>query len=310
MSLSSRPASADIASASDGVTSADRVRATHSAEYSRQDDHVVVLEAGHVARNYWRDLWRHRELLALLAWRDLAVRHKQTVLGVGWSLMRPLITVLIFTFVFGRVAKLPSDGSAPYALMVFAGLLPWTLVTSIISQTSGNVLNNSALIAKVYFPRLILPAATVIVSLVDTGISFLLLLGMIIAFGFWPDWHVIFVPVFLALAVLASVGPALALTALNVKYRDVQHVVGFALQFGLYISPVGFSSANIPAQWRFLYSLNPVVGIIDGFRWSLFRGESQLYLPGLAISFVTAIVVLWLGIVSFRKAERTFVDVI
>lgn len=292
------------------VGTADRVRDTSSTEAVLQADHVVVLEPGHSDRNYWRELWRYRELLALLAWRDLAVRHKQTVLGIGWSLIRPLVTVLIFTFVFGRIAKLPSDGSAPYALMVFAGLLPWTLVTSIIAQTSGNVLNNANVIAKVYFPRLILPAATVVVVLVDTGISFVLLFGMLIAFGFWPDWHVLFVPAFLALAVLASIGPALALTALNVRYRDVQQVVGFALQFGLYISPVGFSSANIPAQWRLLYSLNPVVGIIDGFRWSLFRGEPQLYLPGLVISLVTTAVALWLGIVSFRKAERTFVDII
>jgi lipopolysaccharide transport system permease protein len=279
-------------------------------EVARESDHTVVLEPGHVERNYWRDFWRYRELLAILAWRDLAIRHKQTVLGIGWSIMRPLVTVLIFTFVFSRVAKLPSDGAAPYALMVFAGLLPWTLVTSIIGQTSGNVLNNAALIAKVYFPRLILPAVTVAVSLVDTAISFVLLLGMIIVSGFWPDWHILFVPAFLALAVLASIGPALALTALNIKYRDVQHIAGFALQFGLYISPVGFSSANIPAQWRLLYSLNPAVGIIDGFRWSLFRGEAQLYLPGLVFSLVSTAVVLWLGIVMFRKAERTFVDII
>ena len=201
----------------------DRGPATISAHDA---DHVVVLEAGHTERNYWRDVWRYRELLVLLAWRDLALRHKQTVLGIGWSIMRPLVTVLIFTFVFGRVAKLPSDGSAPYALMVFAGLLPWTLVTSIIGQTSGNVLNNAGLIAKVYFPRLILPAVTVVVSLVDTAISVALLMGMIVIWGFWPDWHVLFLPIFLALAVVASIGPALALTALNVKYRDVQHVVG------------------------------------------------------------------------------------
>jgi lipopolysaccharide transport system permease protein len=172
------------------------------------------------------------------------------------------------------------------------------------------VLNNASLIAKVYFPRLILPAVTVVVSLVDTAISVVLLMGMIIIWGFWPDWHLLFLPLFLGLAVVASIGPALALTALNVRYRDVQHVVGFALQFGLYISPVGFSSSNIPPQWRLLYSLNPVVGIIDGFRWSLFRGEPPLYLPGVVFSVVIAGLVLWLGIVSFRKAERTFVDVI
>jgi lipopolysaccharide transport system permease protein len=297
MSASTRGTTADLTSA--------RVRSP-----DQLADRVLVLDAGHAARNYWSDLWRFRDLFMILAWRDLAVRHKQTVMGVAWSLIRPLATVVIFTFVFGRVAKLPSDGSAPYPLMVFAGLLPWTLMTNIIGQTCGAVQNNAALMNKVYFPRLILPAATVAVSLVDAGISLVLLLGMMAWFGFWPDWRILFLPVLFALALLASLGPALWVTAVNVKYRDFQYVVGFALQFGLYISPVGFSSSAIPQQWRLLYSLNPAVGVIDGFRWCLFRGEAHLYMPGLIFSVAITAVVLWAGIAYFRKAERTFVDMI
>jgi lipopolysaccharide transport system permease protein len=221
-----------------------------------------------------------------------------------------LATVIIFTFVFGRVAKLPSDGSAPYSLMVFAGLLPWTLITNIVGQTCGTVQNNAAMMNKVYFPRLILPGATIAVSLVDAAISLVLLLGMMAWFGFWPDWRIVFLPAFILLAILASLGPALWVTAVNVKYRDFQYVVGFALQFGLYLSPVGFSSSAIPEQWRLLYSLNPAVGVIDGFRWCLFRGEAQLYLPGLIFSLVITAAVLWAGVTYFRKAERTFVDLI
>jgi len=273
-------------------------------------DRLIVIDAGHTARNYWSDLWRYRDLFMILAWRDLAVRHKQTVMGVAWSLIRPLATVIIFTFVFGRVAKLASDGSAPYSLMVFAGLLPWTLITNIVGQTCGTVQNNAAMMNKVYFPRLILPGATIAVSLVDAAISLVLLLCMMAWFGFWPDWRLVFLPAFILLAILASLGPALWVTAVNVKYRDFQYVVGFALQFGLYLSPVGFSSSAIPEQWRLLYSLNPAVGVIDGFRWCLFRGEAQLYLPGLTFSLVITAALLWAGVTYFRKAERTFVDLI
>jgi len=272
--------------------------------------HVTVIEQGALEREYWRDMWRFRELFAILTWRDVTLRHRQTVLGVAWSVIRPLTMVVIFTFVFGRVAKLPSDGSAPYPLMVFAGLLPWTLISNIIGQICGNVLNNAPLMSKIYFPRLLLPAVTVATALVDTFISVLLLFGMLLWFGFLPDWRIVFFPVFLIFAILVSIGPGLWFTAMNVRYRDFQYVIGFFLQFGLYVSPVGFSSSAVPQQWRFLYSLNPAVGVIDGLRWCLFRGAAPLYLPGLACSVVITAVMLWAGVTYFRKSERTFVDLV
>ncbi len=273
-------------------------------------EHVTILEAGRAQRDYWSDLWRYRELFTILAWRDLTLRYKQTAIGVAWGVIRPLAAVAVFTVVFNRVARLQSDGAAPYALMVFAGMLPWTLLSNILGQASGSLLNGANLIGKIYFPRLILPAATVAVVLVDTGVSLLLFFCMMVWFGFFPDWRILFLPAFLALAVLAGFGPALWLAAINVKYRDFQYIVGFVLQFGLYISPVGFSSTAVPAQWRLLYSLNPAVGVIDGFRWSLLRGEAPLYLPALVSSAGITLFLLWAGIAWFRKAENTFADVI
>jgi lipopolysaccharide transport system permease protein len=274
------------------------------------DEHVTILEAGRAQRNYWSDLWRFRELFTILAWRDLTLRYKQTVIGVAWGIIRPLATVAVFTVVFSRVARLQSDGMVPYALMVFAGMLPWTLLSNILGQASGSLLNGANLIGKIYFPRLILPAAAVAVVLVDTGVSLLLLLAMMLWFGILPDWRIAFLPAFLALAVLAGFGPALWLAAINVKYRDFQYIVGFVLQFGLYLSPVGFSSTAIPAQWRLVYSLNPAVGVIDGFRWSLLRGSAPLYPPALLLSIAITAFMLWAGIAYFRKAENTFSDVI
>lgn len=273
-------------------------------------EHVTVLEAGRAYRNYWFDMWRYRELFTILAWRDLTLRYKQTVIGVAWGLLRPLATVAVFTIVFSRVAKLPSDGTAPYALMVFAGMLPWTLLSNILGQASTSVLNNANLIGKIYFPRLIVPAATIAVALVDAGVSLVLLMAMMVWFGIFPDWRIIVLPAFLALAVLAALGPALWLAAINVRYRDFQYIVGFVLQFGMYVSPVGFSSSVIPQQWRLLYSLNPAVGVIDGFRWCVLRGQAPLYLPGLLFSVIITAALLWSGVAYFRKAENTFSDVI
>lgn len=271
---------------------------------------VLVLESGRAVRNYWSDLFAYRELFYILAWRDLAVRYKQTVIGVAWAVIRPLLTVAIFTVVFGRVAKLSSDGTAPYALMVFAGMLPWTLFSTILSEASNSLVSNSNLIGKVYFPRLIVPSATIVVALVDAGVTLLLLFGMMIWYRFAPDWRILFLPAFTILAVLASLGPALLLSAMNVKYRDFRYVIPFVLQFGLYASPVGFSSSVIPAQWRLLYSLNPAVGVIDGFRWCLLRGEAQLYLPGFFCSLGVVALMIWVGVAYFRKTERTFADLL
>jgi lipopolysaccharide transport system permease protein len=274
------------------------------------EERVLILEPGRAERNYWRDLWHYRELFAILAWRDVAVRYKQTVIGVAWAVVRPLLTMVVFTIVFGKLAGLPSDGAVPYAVLVFAGMLPWFLFASILSDASGSLVGNANLIGKVYFPRLIIPAAAAAVALVDFAINLVILLAIMAWYGVAPGWQIVLLPAFASLAVLASLGPALLITALNVKYRDFRYIIPFLVQFGLYVSPVGFSSAVVPEQWRFWYSLNPVVGVIDGFRWSLLGGASRLYLPGFALSLAVVALFLWGGIVYFRRTERTFADLV
>jgi len=271
---------------------------------------VTVIEPGQQERNYWRDLWRYRELFQVLAWRDLSVQYKQTAIGVVWALIRPLLTMVVFTIIFGRIAQLPSDGTSPYPLMVFAGMLPWTFFSSGLAGASNSLVNNANLISKVYFPRLIVPTAAVVVAFVEFLISFAILLVLFVWYQFLPSWHIIFLPFFVILAFLASIGPSLWLTALNVQYRDFRYIIPFIVQFGLYVSPVGFSSSVIPEQWRLLYSLNPMVGVIDGFRWCILGGQSQLYLPGLALSAVVTIFFLWFGISKFRKLEKSFADLV
>jgi lipopolysaccharide transport system permease protein len=271
---------------------------------------LIVIEAGRRERHYWLDLWRYRELFRVLAWRDLSVRYKQTVIGVIWALIRPFLTMLVFTVIFGRIAQLPTDGTAPYALMVFAGILPWTFFSSGLSEASNSLINNANLISKVYFPRLIVPTATVVVAFVDLLISFCMLVLLMAWYQFMPDWRILILPAFVLLAFCASVGPALWITALNVKYRDFRYVIPFIVQFGLYVSPVGFSSSVVPEQWRLLYSLNPMVGVIDGFRWCILGGQSELYAAGLAMSVGVTAFFLWFGIHRFRKMERSFADLI
>jgi lipopolysaccharide transport system permease protein len=271
---------------------------------------IIVIEPGRYERNYWADLWRYRELFRVLAWRDLAVRYKQTVIGAAWAVIRPFITMLVFTVIFGRIAKLPSEGTAPYALMVFAGMLPWTFFSTGLSEASNSLINNANLISKVYFPRLIVPTATVVVAFVDFLITFSILILLMAWYQYPPGWRMLVLPAFTVLAFFASMGPALWITALNVKYRDFRYVIPFIVQFGLYVSPVGFSSSVIPEEWRLLYSLNPMVGVIDGFRWCILSGQSPVYLPGLAASVAVAAFFLWFGIHRFRKTEKTFADLI
>ncbi len=271
---------------------------------------VIVIEPGLQERNYWRDLWRYRELFYVLAWRDLAVRYKQTVIGAAWAVIRPVLTMVVFTVIFGRIAKLPSDGTAPYPLMVFAGMLPWTFFSTSLSDASGSLIGNANLISKVYFPRLIVPTATVVVAFADFLITFSILVLMMVWYQFAPGWQILALPAFILLAFVASIGPGLWITALNVKYRDFRYVIPFIVQFGLYVSPVGFSSHVVPQQWRLLYSLNPMVGVIDGFRWCILGGQSDLYLPGLAASLAAAAFFLWFGIRRFRKTEKSFADLI
>jgi lipopolysaccharide transport system permease protein len=272
--------------------------------------HRLLIKAGEVEKNYWRDLWRYRELFQVLAWRDVAVRYKQTVIGVAWAFVRPVLTMVVFTIIFGKLAKLPSDGTAPYPLMVFAGMLPWQFFATALSEASNSLIFNANLIGKVYFPRVIVPTATVVVALVDFLISFAILVGMMIWYRFAPDWQIVLLPLFVGIAFFASLGPGLWITSLNVKYRDFRYVIPFFVQFGLYVSPVGFSSNVIPENWRLLYSLNPMVGVIDGFRWCILGGDSPLYLPGFVLGLGVTVFFVWLGITRFRKMERTFADLI
>jgi len=280
----------------------------HPSEYHLAD--LQIIEPGRVEKNYWRDLWCYRELFQVLAWRDVAVRYKQTIIGVVWAILRPVLTMLVFTVIFSRVARLPSEGTAPYPLMVLAGMLPWTFISTALSDASNSLIGSASLIGKVYFPRLIIPVATIVVAFVDLLISFAILCIMMIWYRFLPTWHVLFLPFFVLLAFLASLGPGLWVTSLNVKYRDFRYVLPLALQLGLYISPVGFSSSVIPLKWRPLYSLNPIVGVIDGFRWCILGGASHIYGTGLGISMFVIISVLLLGIKQFRQTEKTFADLI
>jgi lipopolysaccharide transport system permease protein len=272
--------------------------------------HTLIIEPGMAERHYWRDLWHYRELFFVLAWRDVAVRYKQTIIGLAWALIQPLATMLVFTIIFGHLAKLPADGSAPYALMVYAGMLPWQLFSTALTGASGSLIGNANLISKVYFPRLIVPTAAVVVSFVDFLIGFVILIGLMLWYQFLPSWQILTLPFFVVMAFLSSLGPGLWITALNVKYRDFRYIIPFIVQFGLYVSPVGFSSSVVAEEWRLLYSINPVVGVIDGFRWAILGGESQLYLPGFILSWIVIAAFLWLGIRQFRKMERSFADLI
>jgi lipopolysaccharide transport system permease protein len=271
--------------------------------------HELTIEAGRTERQYWKDIWKYRELFYFLAWRDLLVRYKQTVVGVGWSLIRPLLTMLILTIVFGKLGKMPSGG-VPYPLLVFCGMLPWQFFSTALSESGNSLVNNSNLISKVYFPRLVVPASSVITSLVDFLISAAFLVVLMIWYRFVPPVAIALIPFFLLLAFAASFGAGLWIAALMVKYRDFRFIVPFIVQFGLYISPVGFTTSVVPEHWRLLYSLNPMVGVIDGFRWCILGGEHDLYWPGFALSVLGVAVLLASGIWYFRRTERSFADVI
>lgn len=269
----------------------------------------LIIEPGRGFKNYWSDLWQYRELFYFLAWRDIMVRYKQTVIGILWSVIRPFLTMVVFTVIFGNLAKLPSNG-VPYPILVFVAMLPWQFFANSLSESSGALLSNANMLTKVYFPRLIMPASAVIVSLVDFFISFVMLIFIMVFYQFIPSWRIITLPLFLLLALIAALGIGLWLSALNVKYRDFKYIVPFIVQFGLYVSPVGFSSDIVPPQWRLLYSLNPMVGAIDGFRWAIIGGKSIIYWPGFLLSCGVAIVFFVWGILYFRKMEQSFADII
>lgn len=269
----------------------------------------LVLEAGRTERHYWNDIFHYRDLFFILARRDIKVRYKQTAIGVLWAIIRPLLTMMVFSFVFGRIANLPSEG-VPYALLVFTAMVPWFFFASSVTESSGSLIANSNLISKVYFPRILVPSSTVLVAAVDFMIAMILLLTVMVFFNYMPTWRVVFIPYFLFIAFSAALGLGLLFSALNIRYRDFQFIVPFMIQIGMYASPVGFISSVIPEKWILVYALNPMVGVIDGFRWAILgetfelRWDVQFLAAGMAISL------LFLGIISFRRFERGIADVI
>lgn len=269
----------------------------------------LIIEAGRTERQYWRDLWRYRELFYFLAWRDILVRYKQTVIGIAWALIRPFLTMVVFTVVFGRIAKLPSEG-VPYPILVFAAMLPWQFFANALSESSNSLITNANLLSKVYFPRLIVPTSAVIVSFVDFLISGMILLGLMAWYNYVPGWQILTLPFFILIAFAAAMGAGLWLAALNVQYRDFRYIVPFIVQFGLYISPVGFSSNVIPQEWKVLYSINPMVGVIDGFRWAILGQYTELFSKSFFVSLVLIAALLLTGLNYFRKMEKKFADII
>jgi lipopolysaccharide transport system permease protein len=274
----------------------------------------LIIEAGRTEKQYWQDLWRYRELFYFLAWRDIIVRYKQTVIGAAWAIIQPFLTMIVFSIVFGTLAKLPSEGNAPYPIMVYAGILPWQFFSSSLSGCANSLLSNSNLISKVYFPRLIVPASSVIVCFVDFLVSGMMLLVLMIYYNYVPTWRILTLPIFIAIAFFAAMGVGLWLSSLNVKFRDFRYILPFIIQFGFYISPVGYSSAvvqqRLGQEWMLLYSLNPMVGVINGFRWAILGGKIDIYLPGFLLSLTLVIILAITGVLYFRKMEKTFADVI
>jgi len=270
---------------------------------------LTVITPNPDGKDYWSDLWRSRELLGLMVWRDIVVRYKQTAMGLSWALVRPLATMLVFSLVFGKLANLPSNG-APYALMVFAGLLPWLFFSAAFSDASNSVVGNANLVSKVYFPRLIIPLSSVLVGLVDFALAMLVYLVMSFFYGLSPGLHVLALPLFLLQLCLLILGCSLSIAALSVWYRDFRHLLPVVLQLGVYLSPVGFASTVVPEKWRLLYAFNPMVGIIDGFRWSLLGDTQPLRMNEIGISCLVTLLLLWSGLRFFRRSEHRFSDAI
>ena len=273
------------------------------------DEFDIIIDPNRRKSNFRKDLWNYRGLFYFLSWRDILVRYKQTAVGVLWSVIRPLMTMLVFTFIFGKLAKLPADG-IPYVLLVSAGMLPWQFFANAFSEASNSLISNSSMLSKVYFPRIIIPVSAVMVSFIDFLISFIIMIGLMIWYKFVPGWQIVFLPLFILLATFVTVGLGLLISALNVKYRDFRYIVPFIVQFGLYVSPVGFKSDIVPEQLRFWYSLNPMVGVIDGFRWCLLGGNIAFDTTGFLISLLVSVIIFIVGFTYFRKMERNFADII
>ena len=269
----------------------------------------LIIEAGKADRHYWLDLWRFRELFYILAWRDIVVRYKQTAIGILWAVIRPLLTMMIFVVVFGYIANLPSEG-VPYPIYVFAAMLPWMFFAAAFGDAGNSLINNAPLISKVYFPRLIIPAASVAVAAIDFFVSFFILLCLMLFYKVTLSWHMLLLPLFWFLAFSIALGSGLYVAALNVKYRDFKFIVPFVIQMGLYISPIGYGATVIPEQYRLLYYMNPMVAVIDGFRWCVSGGSTAFNMTELCVSILITLLLLFFGFHRFRKTEKTFADVI
>lgn len=269
----------------------------------------VIIDPDKRTATYWKDLWKFRGLFYYLTWRDVLVRYKQTAIGLAWSLLRPLLTMVVFTIIFGKIAALPDEG-VPYILLVSAGMLPWQFFANAFTESSNSLISNSNMLSKVYFPRIIIPVSAILVSLVDFFISMVILIGIMIWYQFVPGWQIVFLPLFILQAILVCAGAGFLIAALNVKYRDFRYIVPFIVQFGLYISPVGFSSSVIPEKYRMWYNLNPMTGVIDGFRWSILGGQSVFQSSGYLLSTGIGLLILIFGFTYFRKMEQNFADVI
>lgn len=278
-------------------------------QFPRMNDNETIIEANGIERQYWRDVWKYRELLYFLAWRDLLVRYKQTVAGVAWAVVKPLLTTIIFTVLFGRIAKLPSGG-VEYPLLVMSGMLPWTFFSTAVSESGNSLVSNAGVISKVYFPRLIVPASSLVTTFADLTISAMILACLMTWYGHVPGPQVFLLPLFIVVAAAAALGAGLWLSALMVKYRDVRYIVPFAVQIGFFISPVGINAKVIPEKWQLLYSLNPMVGVINGFRWCILGGEQTIYWPGFLFSMLCIVLLIVFGLMYFRHTERGFADVI
>lgn len=268
----------------------------------------LIIEPGRSERNYWRDLWRFRELLYFLAYRDILVRYKQTALGVAWALIKPALTMAIFV-AFRRMTKMAAS-DVPDVLLVYSALLPWQFFSTALSESSNSLITNSNLISKVYFPRLLVPAGAVVTSLVDFGITLGFLAVLMLWYGFVPGWQILLILPLVALTFGLSIGAGLLLAALNVQYRDFRYIVPFVVQFGLFVSPIAIETSKVPAKWRLALLLNPMTGIIDAFRWSILRGQTVFDPVGLYVSVAVTAVLVWCGVWYFRRTERSFADVI
>lgn len=273
------------------------------------DKEILILENGVADKHYWKDLWSCRDLFYVLAIRDVSVRYKQTVIGVMWALVKPLITMVVFTVIFGKIAGFSSGKATPYALVVFSGLLPWQLFSSALMDGSNSLIANSNLISKVYFPRMIIPISSLLAVLIDFLISFAILIGLMLWYRFMPSIHLLMLPVFIFMAIFSSLGLGLLFGALNVKYRDFRYLIPFLIQLGLYVSPVGFVSEVVPHKWEFLYCLNPMVGIIDAFRWAIL-GDMKFNFLSFYTSLIVTFLFMYLGVKQFRSMEKKFADLV